>query len=53
MGGKRKIDWKREVFTIPNLLSFFRLLMIPLLIWLYVGRKEYVLSFIVDRKSVV
>ena len=47
MGGKRKIDWKREVFTIPNLLSFFRLLLIPLLIWLYVGRKEYVLSFIV------
>ena len=47
MSGKRKIDWKREVFTIPNILSLFRLLLIPLLVWLYVGRKAYVLSFIV------
>ena len=29
------INWKKEVFTIPNLLSLFRLLLIPLYVFLY------------------
>ena len=28
-------NWKKEVFTIPNILSFFRLLLIPVYIYLY------------------
>lgn len=28
-------DWKKEIFTIPNLLSFFRLLLIPVYVVLY------------------
>ena len=29
------LNWKKEVFTIPNILSFFRLLLIPVYIYLY------------------
>ena len=31
----RTINWKKEILTIPNLLSLFRLLLIPLYITLY------------------
>lgn len=36
----KKIQWrlifsKKQIFTIPNMLSFLRLAMIPLIIWLY------------------
>lgn len=27
----------KQIFTIPNLLSFFRLCLIPIIVWLYVG----------------
>ena len=30
-------DWKKEVFTIPNLLSLFRLALIPVYIYIYLG----------------
>lgn len=32
---------KNQVFTIPNLLSLLRLAMIPLLLWLYLEKQEY------------
>lgn len=35
---------KEEVLTIPNLLSLIRMLLIPLMVWLYVVKKEYILS---------
>lgn len=38
---------KIVIFTIPNILSFLRLLMIPVIIWAYVSRKDYVLSAII------
>ena len=28
-------DWKKEIFTIPNLLSLFRLLLIPVYVAIY------------------
>lgn len=28
-------NWKTEIFTIPNLMSFFRILLIPVFAWLY------------------
>ncbi len=31
-----------RIFTIPNLLSFLRLAMIPLIMWLYLGKQAYV-----------
>lgn len=33
---------KEQVLTIPNLLSLVRLLLIPLISWLYIAREEYV-----------
>lgn len=40
-------DWKKEVFTIPNLLSMFRLILIPVYIVIYLNASElweYVLA---------
>ena len=31
---------KKQIFTIPNMLSFFRLALIPLIVWLYIFRKS-------------
>jgi cardiolipin synthase len=33
-------DWKKEVFTIPNLLSLFRLLLIPVYVTLYLQASD-------------
>ncbi len=32
--------YQRKILTIPNLLSFFRLLLIPVFIWLYVAQQQ-------------
>lgn len=34
------IDWKKEVFTIPNLLSLFRLVLIPVYAYIYLNATE-------------
>ena len=42
-----QINWKKEIFTIPNFLSLFRLLLIPVYVWLYLKAnttKEYLLA---------
>lgn len=33
-------DWKKEIFTIPNVLSLFRLILIPVYIVIYLRAKE-------------
>ena len=33
-------DWKKEIFTIPNLLSLFRLLLIPIYMTIYLNATE-------------
>lgn len=35
-------DWKKEIFTIPNLLSLFRLLLIPVYVAIYLNATETV-----------
>lgn len=35
-------DWKKEIFTIPNLLSLFRLLLIPVYVTIYLNAKDAV-----------
>lgn len=35
-------DWKKEIFTIPNLLSFFRLIVIPIYMIIYLKAQERV-----------
>lgn len=34
-------DWKKEVFTIPNMLSLFRLVLIPLYITIYLNARSH------------
>lgn len=33
-------DWKKEVFTIPNMLSLFRLVLIPVYVYIYLNATE-------------
>lgn len=33
-------DWKKEILTIPNLLSLFRLILIPLYVYIYLNARE-------------
>ena len=42
LGGRWMIikDWKKEIFTIPNLLSFFRLILIPVYMVIYLNARE-------------
>ncbi|MBQ2245039.1 MAG: CDP-alcohol phosphatidyltransferase family protein [Oscillospiraceae bacterium] len=35
-------DWKKEIFTIPNLLSLFRLILIPVYVAIYLNATESV-----------
>lgn len=37
---------KKKIFTIPNLISFLRLLVLPVIIWVYVWRKDYLTAII-------
>ena len=43
-------DWKKEIFTIPNLLSLFRLLLIPVYMTIYLNAaqtKDYIAAAII------
>lgn len=33
--------YKNKILTVPNVLSAFRLLLVPALAWLYLVRKDY------------
>ena len=37
-------DKGKQILTIPNLLSMFRILLIPLIVWLYCGKQNYPLA---------
>lgn len=39
-----KEDSSKQIFTIPNLLSAFRVLLVPLIVWLYCGKGDYPLT---------
>lgn len=46
----KRINWKKEIFTIPNLLSLFRLLLIPVYLNLYFTaqtNRDYAISAVV------
>lgn len=43
----KKLFTKKQILTIPNLLSLFRLLLIPVIIWLYIYKQEYYWTIIV------
>ena len=37
---------KQEVFTLPNIISFFRLFLIPFIVWVYTLKQRYILTLI-------
>ena len=43
-------DWKKEIFTIPNLLSLFRLILIPVYVIIYLNAdsgEDYLLAAVI------
>ena len=40
-------DKQNAIVTIPNLLSAFRLLLVPVIAWLYCGRENYPMTALV------
>lgn len=43
----KKIINNKNIFTLPNAITLLRLLLIPLFIWLYLGKEAYVPAFLV------
>lgn len=39
-------DWKKEILTIPNLLSLFRLILIPVYVSIYLNARDFVDHFV-------
>ena len=44
---KLENTYKNKILTVPNILSFFRLCLIPLIVWLYMEKQDYLLTLIV------
>ena len=38
---KQKTDSLKHIFTLPNIMSFFRICLIPVIVWLYCIKKNY------------
>ena len=47
---KKEIN-KKTFFTIPNILSIIRILMIPLIVWMYCFKENFVLAFVLFAVS--
>ncbi len=39
--------YQKKILTIPNLLSFFRICLIPVIIWLYCVKEDYLWTFVI------
>lgn len=44
---KQNTDYSKKIITIPNILSLFRLFLIPVIAWLYIKKKNYYLTAVV------
>ena len=40
-------QYQNKILTIPNILSFFRLCLIPVIVWLYVGKQDYLWTLLI------
>lgn len=45
--------YQKKILTIPNILSFFRLCLIPVIIWLYTEKQDYFWTLLVLLLSAV
>ena len=39
--------YQKKILTVPNILSFFRLCLIPVIVWLYVGKQDYLWTLLI------
>ena len=39
--------YQKKILTIPNVLSFFRLCLIPVIIWLYIEKQDYLWTLLI------
>lgn len=39
--------YQKKILTIPNILSFFRLCLIPVIIWLYIEKQDYLWTLLI------
>lgn len=39
---EKQSNFKTKIITIPNILSFFRICLIPIFVWLYCAKQDYV-----------
>lgn len=46
MSNQSQSAYQHKILTIPNILSFFRLSLIPLIAWLYVAKRDYLWTVI-------
>lgn len=44
MTEEKKSKYQKRIITIPNIMSFFRLCLIPVIIWLYCFKKDYFMT---------
>ena len=44
---KPNIDYSKRIITIPNILSLFRLILIPIIAWLYIKKQDYYMTVII------
>ena len=44
MQNTTKTDYQSKILTIPNMLSLLQIFLIPLMIWLYCFKKDYILT---------
>lgn len=45
MEGSAACDkYKKKIFTIPNILSMVRICLIPIIVWLFLGKENYLLA---------
>lgn len=40
-------SYQNKILTIPNVLSFFRLCLIPVIIWMYCSKRDYVRTAVI------
>ncbi|MCC8104266.1 MAG: CDP-alcohol phosphatidyltransferase family protein [Clostridiales bacterium] len=42
----RNASGEDRILTIPNAMSMFRILLIPVIVWLYIGKQQYLYAFL-------
>ena len=50
---KENAEATNRVLTLPNLLSLIRLLMIPVIVWVYIGQQDYIFTLVLVALSLL